>query len=80
MAPGTHIGAAHPVSGGGATMDETSSKKAAEDIAAYVRTIAGKRGRNVQLADQAVLQSKAFTEEEAMTGHAAAHRSDRHQP
>ena len=66
MAPGTHIGAAHPVSGGGATMDETSSKKAAEDIAAYVRTIAGKRGRNVQLADQAVLQSKAFTEEEAL--------------
>jgi membrane-bound serine protease (ClpP class) len=65
MAPGTHIGAAHPVSGGGAAMDETSSKKAAEDVAAYVRTIASKRGRNVQLADQAVLQSKAFTEEEA---------------
>jgi membrane-bound serine protease (ClpP class) len=65
MAPGTHIGAAHPVSGGGAAMDETSSKKAAEDVAAYVRTIAGKRGRNVQLAEQAVLQSKAFTEEEA---------------
>lgn len=66
MAPGTHIGAAHPVSGGGAVMDETSSKKAAEDMAAYVRTIAGKRGRNVQLAEQAVLQSKAFTEEEAL--------------
>src|SRR5687768_6952853 len=65
MAPGTHIGAAHPVSGGGAVMDETSSKKAAEDMAAYVRTIAGKRGRNAQLAEQAVLQSKAFTEEEA---------------
>ena len=65
MAPGTHIGAAHPVSGGGAVMDETSSKKAAEDMAAYVRTIAGKRGRNSQLAEQAVLQSKAFTEEEA---------------
>ena len=66
MAPGTHIGAAHPVSGGGAAMDETSSKKAAEDMAAYVRTIAGKRGRNAQLAEQAVLQSKAFTEEEAL--------------
>jgi len=65
MAPGTHIGAAHPVSGGGASMDETSSKKAAEDLAAYVRTIAGARGRNAQLAEQAVLQSKAFTEEEA---------------
>ena len=34
MAPGTHIGAAHPVSGGGEAMDETSSKKAAEDMAA----------------------------------------------
>jgi membrane-bound serine protease (ClpP class) len=66
MAPGTHIGAAHPVSGGGAAMDETSSKKAAEDMAAYVRTIAGKRGRHAQLAEQAVLQSKAFTEEEAV--------------
>jgi membrane-bound serine protease (ClpP class) len=65
MAPGTHIGAAHPVAGGGETMDETTSNKAAQDVAAYVRSIAGKRGRNVQLADQAVLQSKAFTEEEA---------------
>jgi membrane-bound serine protease (ClpP class) len=68
MAPGTHIGAAHPVSGGGSAVDETTSKKAAEDLAAYVRTIAGKRGRNSQLAEQAVLQSKAFTEEEAANG------------
>jgi membrane-bound serine protease (ClpP class) len=66
MAPGTHIGAAHPVAGGGATMDETSSKKAAEDIAAYARTLASKRGRNTQLADQAVLESKAFTDQEAL--------------
>ena len=63
MAPGTHIGAAHPVSGSGAVMDETTSKKAAEDVAAYVRTIAGPRGRNAQLAEQAVLQSKAFTDD-----------------
>ena len=66
MAPGTHIGAAHPVAGGGAVMDETSSKKAAEDLAAYVRTIAGPRGRNAELAEQAVLQSKAFTDAEAV--------------
>jgi membrane-bound serine protease (ClpP class) len=65
MAPGTHIGAAHPVAGGGEKMDETSSRKAAEDVAAYARALAGKRGRNAQLAEQAVLQSKAFTEEEA---------------
>jgi membrane-bound serine protease (ClpP class) len=66
MAPGTHIGAAHPVSGGGAAVDETSSKKAAEDIAAYARTLASKRGRNTRLADQAVLESKAFTDQEAL--------------
>lgn len=66
MAPGTHIGAAHPVSGGGAVMDETTSKKAAQDMAAYVRTLASKRGRHAQLAEEAVLQSKAFTEEEAV--------------
>jgi membrane-bound serine protease (ClpP class) len=65
MAPGTHIGAAHPVAGGGAVMDETTSKKAAEDMAAYVRTIATARGRHATLAEQAVLQSKAFTEREA---------------
>jgi membrane-bound serine protease (ClpP class) len=66
MAPGTHIGAAHPVSGGGEKMDETMSKKVGEDVAAYARTLAGKRGRNAQLAEQAVLQSKAFTEQEAL--------------
>jgi membrane-bound serine protease (ClpP class) len=66
MAPGTHIGAAHPVAGGGQPMDETTSKKAAEDIAAYARTLAAKRGRNAQLAEQAVMQSKAFTEQEAL--------------
>ena len=66
MAPGTHIGAAHPVSGGGQTMDETTSKKAAEDVAAYARTLASKRHRNAELAEQAVMQSKAFTEDEAL--------------
>jgi membrane-bound serine protease (ClpP class) len=47
-------------------MDETTSKKAAEDVAAYVRTLANKRHRNVALAEQAVNESKAFTEEEAL--------------
>jgi membrane-bound serine protease (ClpP class) len=47
-------------------MDETTSKKAAEDVAAYVRTLANKRHRNVTLAEQAVNESKAFTEEEAL--------------
>src|SRR5438132_12403755 len=65
MAPGTHIGAAHPVAGGGEKMDETMSKKAAEDVAAYARTLASRRHRNVTLAEEAVNNSCAFTDEEA---------------
>ena len=65
MAPGTHIGAAHPVSGAGETMDETMTKKAASDTAAYARTLAAARGRNVVLAADAVLDSRAFTDGEA---------------
>jgi membrane-bound serine protease (ClpP class) len=67
MAPGTHIGAAHPVSGQGEKMDETVSAKAASDVAAYARTLASGRGRNVDLAERAVRESRAFTEEEART-------------
>ena len=66
MAPGTHIGAAHPVSGQGEKMDETLAKKAASDVAAYARTLAAGRGRNVQLSEQAVNDSRAFTESEAL--------------
>jgi membrane-bound serine protease (ClpP class) len=66
MAPGTHIGAAHPVSGTSQAMDETTSKKAAEDAAAYVRTLAEARGRNVTLAASAVIESRAFTDREAL--------------
>src|SRR5688500_4707546 len=65
MAPGTHIGAAHPVSGDGQKMDETVSRKAASDSAAYVRSLAEARHRNVVLAEQAVLESRAFTDAEA---------------
>src|SRR5262252_3380087 len=66
MAPGTHIGAAHPVSGNGEKMDETVAKKAAEDVAAYARTLASRRHRNVALAEEAVNNSRAFTDEEAL--------------
>ena len=66
MAPGTHIGAAHPVSGDGQKTDETLSKKAASDTAAYVRSLAEARHRNVALAEQAVLESRAFTDGEAV--------------
>ncbi len=66
MAPGTHIGAAHPVSGTGVEMDETQAAKAASDIAAYARSLATQRGRNVELAEKAVIESQSFTEVEAL--------------
>ena len=66
MAPGTHIGAAHPVAGAGEQMTETTAKKAEEDVAAYARTLASARHRNVELASEAVRNSRAFTETEAL--------------
>src|SRR6185503_16889957 len=66
MAPGTHIGAAHPVSGTGEPADTVSATKAAEDVAAYVRSLAEARKRNVELAAEAVTKSRAFTDSEAL--------------
>ena len=66
MAPGTHIGAAHPVSGAGSEMDETAAQKAASDVAAYARSLASQRRRNVELAEKAVTESLSFTEREAL--------------
>jgi membrane-bound serine protease (ClpP class) len=65
MAPGTHIGAAHPVSGDGQKVDETMEKKMTSDVAGYARTIAAQRKRNVTLVEQAVTESRTFTEQEA---------------
>jgi membrane-bound serine protease (ClpP class) len=65
MAPGTHIGAAHPVAGDGEKMDDVMAKKMASDTAAYARTLATQRGRNVPLVEQAVTESRSFTEQEA---------------
>lgn len=66
MAPGTHFGAAHPVAAGGEQVSETLSKKAAQDVAAYARSLATQRRRNVALAEKAVTESQAFTAEEAL--------------
>jgi membrane-bound serine protease (ClpP class) len=66
MAPGTHIGAAHPVEGSGEKLDPTMAKKMASDVAADARTWATRRGRNAQLADEAVRESRSFTEQEAL--------------
>ncbi len=65
MAPTTHIGAAHPVAGQG-KMDETMEKKAVNDLAAMVRGIAEKRGRNAKWAEEAVRESVSITETEAV--------------
>ncbi|MBA3640147.1 MAG: nodulation protein NfeD [Acidobacteriota bacterium] len=65
MAPGTHIGAAHPVSGDGGKMDDTMAKKVASDTASYGRTLAQQRRRNAVLIEQAVIDSRSFTEQEA---------------
>jgi membrane-bound serine protease (ClpP class) len=66
MAPGTHIGAAHPVSGDGAKLDETMAKKMESDVAGYARTLAAQRKRNVALVEEGVTKSRSFTEQEAM--------------
>lgn len=65
MAPTTHIGAAHPVQMQG-KMDETMEKKMVNDLAAMVRGIAEKRGRNAQWAEEAVRESVSITETEAL--------------
>jgi membrane-bound serine protease (ClpP class) len=66
MAPGTHIGAAHPVSGSGGQVDEVMAKKMTSDVAGYARTLATQRKRNVDLVEQAVTESRSFTEQEAL--------------
>ncbi len=65
MAPGTNMGAAHPVSGLGQT-DETMAKKAASEVSAYVRSKVAQRGRNVEMAEKAIIDSKSFTDGEAL--------------
>jgi membrane-bound serine protease (ClpP class) len=66
MAPGTHIGAAHPVAGNGEKVDDTMARKMASDVAAYARTLATQRKRNVALVEQAVTESRSYTEQEAL--------------
>jgi membrane-bound serine protease (ClpP class) len=65
MAPGTNIGAAHPVVEGG-TMDSIMSQKVTNDAAAFIRSIAEKRNRNLRWAEDAVRKSQSITETEAL--------------
>jgi len=67
MAPGTNTGAAHPVTLGGGKMDDTMKEKIENDSAALMRSVVAKRGRNVEIAETAVRQSKSFTDQEALS-------------
>jgi len=67
MAPGTNTGAAHPVTLGGDKMDEVMKQKMENDAAALMRSVADKRGRNIQVAESAVRESKSFTDKEALS-------------
>ena len=65
MSSGTNIGAAHPVAMGG-KMDDTMAAKAENDSAAYIKSLAEKRGRNAEWAEKAVRKSVSITEKEAL--------------
>ncbi len=72
MAPGTAAGAAHPVTLIGPVQvkpDDEMNRKIENDTAALMRSVASKRGRNVDAAESAVRESKSFTEQEALAGH-----------
>jgi membrane-bound serine protease (ClpP class) len=66
MAPGTNIGAAHPVALGGGKMEDEMAAKVENDAAAYVESIATKRNRNKEWAIKAVRESVSITEKEAL--------------
>lgn len=66
MAPGTNIGAAHPVTMGGKKIAKEMEKKIVNDAAAYIKSIATKRGKNAKWAEKAVRKSVSITEEEAV--------------
>src|SRR5436305_10230175 len=65
MAPGTNIGAAHPVELQGSP-DSVMNEKSTNDAVAFIKSIAGKRNRNLQWAEDAVRNSRAITEKEAL--------------
>jgi len=67
MAPGTHIGAAHPVTlGAEGKENKTMTEKILNDTVSYIKTIANSRGKNVDWGEKAVRKSVSITEEEAL--------------
>ena len=68
MAPGTNAGAAHPVGGQGEDVPGVMGKKMEQDAAANIRSLALRNGRDVKLAEAAVLESRSFSAQEALDG------------
>lgn len=66
MAPGTNAGAASPVGGQGEDLPETMKAKATQDAAAFIRTLAQRRGRNVEAAEATVTEARSYSAEEAL--------------
>lgn len=67
MAPGTNTGAAHPVGPFGGDIQGAMGEKVMNDAAALMRSFVSKRGRNIDVAESTVRQSKSFTETEALS-------------
>src|SRR5215470_5121834 len=67
MAPGTNAGAAHPVGPFGGDIPGVMGDKVLNDVSALMRSVVSKRGRNVEVAESAVRQSKSFTDSEALS-------------
>ena len=66
MAPGTNIGAAHPVGAGGKDISGKMSEKVINDMVAHAKSVAEKRGRNQEWVEQAIRESVSVTETEAL--------------
>ncbi len=71
MAPGTNMGAASPVLISGAKIEETMKKKITNDAAAYVKSLAKSRNRNIELSEKAVRESESYTAEECLKNNLA---------
>ncbi|MDX1643881.1 MAG: nodulation protein NfeD, partial [Thermoanaerobaculia bacterium] len=66
MAPGTNTGAAHPVAGSGEEIEGVMAEKVEQDAAATIRSLAARNGRNAEMAEVAVVESRSFTADEAL--------------
>ncbi len=69
MAPGTNTGASHPVSLSGEAIEPVMKQKLENDAAALMRSVAARRGRNVEAAEKTVRESASYTDREALENH-----------